>query len=129
MQLDRIDHFNVRTTAREAEAVRDFYRDVLGLREGPRPAFSFPGHWMYLGDAPVLHIAGALPADTPAAAGTGRFDHVSFRARDAKAVQKELDARGIAWRGTAVPGTELYQLFFHDPVGMKVELTFYDGAG
>ncbi len=113
--------------------MRDFYRDVLGLREGPRPSFAFPGYWLYLGETPVVHIAGRLAAEAPPAPVGGSdvargLDHVSFRARDAKAAGRELDAQGIAWRGTPVPGTSLYQLFFHDPAGVKVELTFYDGG-
>ena len=132
MRLDGIDHYTIRAGVQEVDHVRDFYRDVLGLREGPRPSFAFPGYWMYLGETPVVHIAGNLAAQAPATAGseagvTRGLDHVSFRARDAKAVGRELDARGITWRGTPVPGTSLYQLFFYDPAGVKVELTFYDG--
>jgi len=129
MQLDRLDHFNIRCGPEHTEPLRDFYRDVLGLQEGARPAFPFPGHWLYLGEVPVLHIAGRLPADAPSAGpdGAAGFDHISFRARGAKSVQRELDARGIAWRGTPVPGTEMYQMSFPDPVGVKVELIFYEG--
>jgi catechol 2,3-dioxygenase-like lactoylglutathione lyase family enzyme len=128
MQLDSLDHFNIRSSAADADRLRDFYRDVLGLREGPRPAFPFPGHWLYLGETPVLHISGRLPADAPGVSAAERgIDHVSFRAQGAKAVQGALDARGIAWKGTPVPGTEWYQLAFHDPVGVKVELIFYEG--
>lgn len=84
---------------------------------------------MYLGDRPVVHIAGSLPADGPAApegrlGSTGQFDHVSFRTTDLDAVRSKLDALGIAFQGTPVPGFDLHQLFFYDPVGLKVELTF-----
>jgi catechol 2,3-dioxygenase-like lactoylglutathione lyase family enzyme len=130
VQLDCLDHFNIRTTPADTERLRDFYRDVLGLQEGKRPSFPFPGHWLYLGDTPVLHIAGRLPPDAPRngadAAGVG-FDHISFRAHGAKEIQGALDAKGIEWKGTPVPGTEMYQMAFLDPVGVKVELIFYEG--
>ncbi len=55
---------------------------------------------------------------------TGQLDHVSFRTGDLDAVRTKLDSLGISYEGTQVPGFDLYQLFFYDPVGLKVELTF-----
>lgn len=133
IQLRGIDHCTIRARPQDVDAIRDFYGDVLGLRSGRRPSFSFPGHWMYLDETAVVHIAGTLdPAGPAAPAGapgsTGRFDHVSFRADGLEATQAHLRARGVAFQGTPVPGTDLYQLFFYDPAGVKVELTFY-GVG
>ena len=128
MELHGIDHFNVRGRPQDVDALRDFYRDVLGLRQGARPAFKFPGYWMYLGETPVVHISGSLPADGPAAAGagsTGRVDHISFRAQGFAAVCHELGERGISCVPSPVPGMDIRQLFFVDPAGLKVELTFY----
>ena len=129
MQLDSLDHFNIRCSPHDCDGLRDFYRDVLGLQVGARPSFPFPGHWLYLRETPVLHIAGRLPSDAPAGPrdGSTGFDHISFKAHGAKSVQRELEARGIAWKGTPVPGTEMYQMHFFDPVGVKVELIFYEG--
>lgn len=133
IQLRGFDHCTIRVRPQDVDALRDFYGDVLGLRSGKRPDFSFPGHWMYLGETAVVHIAGTLdPAGPPAPVGapgsTGRFDHVSFRTEGLDATEAHLRARGIAFQGTPVPGTDLYQMFFYDPAGVKVELTFY-GVG
>lgn len=57
-----------------------------------------------------------------------QFDHVSFRTGDLAAVRTKLDALGIPFRGTPVPGFDLYQIILYDPAGVKVELTF-DGGG
>lgn len=121
-----LDHYTLRCRADEIDVLRDFYCDVLGLWAGPRPDFTFPGHWMYAGATPVVHIAGRLPEGTAdgVPGQTGRFDHLSFAGQDVAAVERHLTARGIAFQGTPVPGFPLYQLFFHDPVGVKVELTF-----
>lgn len=126
-----LDHYNIRCRPDELDTLRDFYVDVLGLRPGPRPHFSFPGHWLYASDIPLVHIAAALPEAnaTPGPGSTGRFDHVSFLGADVARTQAHLDARGITWKGTDVPGFPLYQLFFHDPVGVKVEVTFRVGGG
>ena len=124
--LTGIDHYTLRCRPDEIDTLARFYGDVLGLHPGARPAFSFPGAWLYLGASPVVHIAGTLGADHPTAAPgqTGRFDHLSFAANDVERVKAHLDRRGITFKGTDVPGFPLYQLFFHDPVGVKVELTF-----
>ena len=55
MPLQNLNHILV--LARDLEATRDFYVNVLGLRVGPRPPFKFPGHWLYLGDKAVVHLA------------------------------------------------------------------------
>jgi catechol 2,3-dioxygenase-like lactoylglutathione lyase family enzyme len=67
MDIQYIDHFTIRSRPQDVEALRDFYGNVLGLRPGLRPDFSFLGYWMHLGDRPVVHIAGSLPVDGPIA--------------------------------------------------------------
>ena len=121
-----LDHYTLRCREDEIDVLRDFYAAVLGLTAGPRPDFSFPGHWLYAGGWPIVHIAGRVPPGTPdgAPGQTGRLDHISFLGTDVATVEAHLHARGIEFQGTPVPGFPLYQLFFHDPVGMKVELTF-----
>jgi catechol 2,3-dioxygenase-like lactoylglutathione lyase family enzyme len=52
-----LHHFTIRCSGTELERLRDFYCDVLGMKEGPRPDFGFPGHWLYLGDSALLHLA------------------------------------------------------------------------
>ena len=126
MNVTGIDHYTLRCRPDEMDELRDFYGDVLGLKPGPRPDFAFPGHWLYCAGFPVVHIAATLAADTPTAqpSQTGRFDHLSFRAHDVLKVQAHLNERGIVFKGSKVPGFPLYQLFFYDPAGVKVELTF-----
>ena len=52
--IKRPDHFTIVTD--QLEATRAFYVDLLGMREGPRPAFPVPGLWLYVHDQPVLHV-------------------------------------------------------------------------
>lgn len=44
----QLNHFSIRTF--DLEASRAFYTDVMGFSVGPRPAFPFPGLWLYNGD-------------------------------------------------------------------------------
>ena len=129
MNLAGLDHVTIRTRPQDVDALRDFYRDVVGLHEGRRANFTFPGHWMYLGDRPVVHLAGTLPPDGPDPTGpgsTGQLDHVSFRAAGIPATRAHLDKIGLKYAEVPVPGLPLHQIFFHDPTGVKIELTFYN---
>ena len=49
-----LDHVNILTP--DIDKCRAFYIDGLGFREGFRPDFGFPGLWLYLEGAPVLHF-------------------------------------------------------------------------
>lgn len=121
-----IHHFTVRCSPSELERLRAFYGDVLGMQEGPRPDFDFPGHWLYIGDAALLHLAAILP-DRPGRTAEGDlsgFDHVSLAATQPDATRKRLAGLGIAFEELPVPGWPLWQIFLRDPVGSKIELTF-----
>lgn len=126
MQIERIDHITVIAQPAEIERLREFYCEVLGLAAGPRPDFRFPGYWLYPPTGgPLIHLAGiaerALPEGPQS---TGKLDHVSFRSTGLQAFRRHLQALGISSQEAPVPGFPLYQIFFHDPVGIKVELTF-----
>ena len=54
MSVGLLDHFNIRTR-KLGETVR-FYEEVLDLKKGDRPNFSFPGAWMYSEGKPVVHL-------------------------------------------------------------------------
>jgi len=132
--LKLLSHYNVRT--RKAAETRDFYVDVLGLREGDRPEFPFPGHWMYCGEMDVLHIVGIVDddaglkdylGDRGAEAdlqGGGAIDHIAFTATDAVAMAKHFVKHDIAARHRRVPNMDLYQIFLEDPNGITIELNF-----
>lgn len=108
-----------------------FYRTVLGLSCGPRPRFEFPGHWMYSGERALVHLAATLPAGAPVAMGaSGRacLDHVAFMSEGLEATRRHFDRLRVAYQELPVPGWPLHQIFLHDPVGTRIELTFEVGA-
>lgn len=127
MDLQFIDHYTIRVKKSELPAIRKFYISALGLKEGFRPPFDFPGHWLYLGDRPTVHLMGNAPEKEPkphAKAPTGKFNHVSFRAKNIAATRKRLKKLGMKFHEQAVPHFPLYQIFLTDPVGVQIELTF-----
>ena len=127
MELQFIDHFTLSVRPHELETLRAFYTDTFGLEEGLRPDFPFPGHWLYLGGRPVVHLAANLPDDIDVPDGsmaTGKFNHVSFRCKDVESTRRRLTGLGLKFREAPVPGFPLHQVFLHDPVGLLIELTF-----
>ena len=134
MPLSHIEHFLV--AADDIDATRDWYARVLGMRAGPHPDFGFPVHWMYLGDADVVHIgpsakmAGAIQkqylgrTSQKSEEGTGAIDHIAFRATGLAHMIEHLRREKIDFRQRRANGQALFQLFFHDPNGIKIELNF-----
>jgi catechol 2,3-dioxygenase-like lactoylglutathione lyase family enzyme len=123
-----LNHINLRAPSALLRELRDFYCEVVGLRDGPRPAFGSPGFWLYAGDTAVVHLSEQHVGETPRgpargdAAGT--FDHVAFAAVDPEAAAATLRARGIAFRNDRNAVTRQHQFFFADPAGNGVELNF-----
>ena len=136
MPLENLNHVLVLT--RDLEATRDFYVDVLGLEDGYRPPFPFSGHWIYLGDRAVVHVAenrGYLDArdqvrDGSADNATGSIDHIAFEASGLRAMIARLEESDIAAHHRKVPDLDLHQVFVHDPNGVRIELNFpaHEGA-
>jgi catechol 2,3-dioxygenase-like lactoylglutathione lyase family enzyme len=136
MALRRLDHFLVLTD--DIDATRDFYSRALGLEAGDRPPLAFPGHWLYVGDAPAIHVADRQAyaahaselgiAVEPAAGGPGPVDHIAFVADDYEDVAARLDAAGVEAVRNTVPGAGLRQLFFEDPNGVRIEINVMGGG-
>ena len=54
MEIGLLHH--VTLTVTDLDRSKEFYRDILGLKEIARPAFPFPGAWFEVGDAQHLHL-------------------------------------------------------------------------
>ena len=119
MTILAFEHLNI-TTA-DLERARRFYADVIGLRDGPRPPFSRPGAWMYLGEQAVVHIS---TSRAPVSRKSDAFDHVAFRAAGLEETRARLKAHDIYFEEFGVPENNLHQVFFRDPDGTEIELIF-----
>jgi catechol 2,3-dioxygenase-like lactoylglutathione lyase family enzyme len=135
-----LNHYSIRT--QDVARCRDFYAHVLGLTEGPRPAFSFSGAWMYRSDHAdyanaVVHIIGKEPQPADRLQGhtneqerahrpaTGSLDHIAFFAADGLSeMLARLNSRGVPYREQTVPGIGFHQLFLQDPEGITVEVSY-----
>jgi catechol 2,3-dioxygenase-like lactoylglutathione lyase family enzyme len=146
MDIKRVDHYSIRTP--DLEASRRFYTQIIGLREGPRPPFDFPGFWLYSGDPPtdlrngarnygMVHLMG-YDKDKPGsldayvgsrgaagpATGTGALDHIAFAATGREAMIDRCQRNGVEFFERAVPLLGLHQVFIKDPDGVMIELNY-----
>jgi len=117
-----LDHYNV-STRKLGETVQ-FYEDVLGLKNGPRPPFDFPGAWLYSAGHPVLHLNDISKTDREQRTDSGVIDHVAFGSRGFEAMKKKLAGKGINYRVNEVPNSTRRQIFLRDPNNVEIELNF-----
>ena len=124
MTIEAIHHVNIRAPATDIVKLRQFYCEIVGLRDGWRPPFESRGHWLYAGPHPVVHLVeGDDAGGTPSGGGV---DHVAFRCSDLAPMIERLRNSGIGFELTRVPSLECQQLLFRDPLGIGVELTTAD---
>ena len=122
MSVGMLDHYNV-STRNLRDTVR-FYEEVLGLVNGPRPPFDFPGAWLYSEGHPVLHLNDISPTDKPQRPDSGVIDHIAFGSRGFDAIKQHLTGKGVPFRVNEVPNSSRRQIFLTDPNNVLIELNF-----
>ncbi len=113
LQVTQIDHVSVLIT--DVECSRRFYRDLLGLKEIPKPrTFDFVVLWFDLGNMHVHLLLKERP-DTI----SGR--HFALRVADAAAARSYFADRGVdVQETTLIPGADRF--FIRDPDGNRIEI-------
>jgi len=122
MNVGVLDHYNVST--RNLKATVEFYENVLGFSNGPRPPFNFPGAWLYSAGHPVLHLNDISQTDKKQLADSGVIDHVAFGSRGFEATKQHLSGKGVSYRVNQVPNSARWQIFLRDPNNVEIELNF-----
>ena len=130
MLITGLFHLAIRTA--NLQSTLRFYSEVLGLREVPRPpAIKFPGAWLAVptpvGTA-VIHVYAGYVAEDPQGHipehnEAGVVDHLSLSAHGYLEFASKLRALGLSYREQNNGGGN-WQMFVHDPSGLKLELTF-----
>jgi catechol 2,3-dioxygenase-like lactoylglutathione lyase family enzyme len=122
INVGALDHYNVST--RDLKKTVQFYEDVLGFVNGPRPQFPFPGAWLYSAGHPVLHLNDIAGTDRQQPPNSGVIDHVAFGSRGFEATKQHLTEKGVAYRVNQVPNSTRWQIFLNDPNNVEIELNF-----
>ena len=133
MTVERLHHINLRVRPEDIHRLRDFYCDVLGLKEGWRPPFRSYGFWLYADDCAVVHLVQMGPHESDGDEGYAKpvIDHVAFRCSGREIMATRLRERGIPFTISEVPEAGDTQFLFRDPLGTGVELSFdpFPGEG
>jgi catechol 2,3-dioxygenase-like lactoylglutathione lyase family enzyme/uncharacterized protein YunC (DUF1805 family) len=126
LRVKSIDHATF--VVKDLERSRKFYVEALGMREVPRPAFSFAGSWFQAGATQIhliLEYSGSGPAGNllPGDKRNARTHHLAFLVDDAEATVPLLKASGVSILSGPKPRPDGYgQVFVTDPDGHVIEL-------
>lgn len=127
MSILYLDHFSLRTE--DVEQTTKFFVDAIGLENGPRPPFKFPGTWLYVDGKPVIHVLG-IDEETNKYLGAYEIngnsaaDHVAFQCQDPDSFRQRFNQLGLEYFEREVPETNVIQIFLKEPNGFTVELQF-----
>lgn len=126
LRVKSIDHATL--VVKDLERSRHFYVDVLGMREVPRPPFSFAGLWFQAGATQIhliLEYSGSAPAGNLLAEHlrSSRAQHFAFLIDDASNIVPMLKERQVPVLSGPKPRPDGYlQVFVTDPDGHIIEL-------
>lgn len=131
MKIGGLGHLAIRTD--DLAKTLSFYKDAMGFVEVKRPSgLTFPGAWLALpgeDSTAILHFYagqaavgpdGLVPKDND----QGIADHLALRAEGFLAFRDRFIEHGVAWRAQHLQGSNNWQMFVHDPNGLKIELAF-----
>ncbi len=119
MPATAMNHFTVLTD--QLDETVTFYRELLELEPGKRPNFKFPGAWLYSNGQAILHVIAGNKLPEPR---EGVIDHMAFSATGLIDTVERLKSRGLEYDLRRLDDANVWQLFFFDPNGAKVELDF-----
>jgi catechol 2,3-dioxygenase-like lactoylglutathione lyase family enzyme len=117
MHVYALDHVQIAMPRDGEPAARQFYGDLLGLTELPKPPnlAARGGLWFQCGSLQV-HL-GVEPEFRPA-----RKAHPAFLVRDLNAIRQTLAEAGCKVTIDPEPGPGVERIFTQDPFGNRIEL-------
>ena len=92
MKIAGVLHINIRCSVSDLPHLEKFYGQALGLENGYRPDFGFPGAWLYHGQEPIIHLA-ARYADGSIVKNkehNGSVDHIAFKCTGSDEMRERL---------------------------------------
>ncbi|MBS34904.1 MAG: glyoxalase [Thiotrichales bacterium] len=121
----KLDHYTIHTT--DLARARRFYEEVLGLSDGYRPPFEGPpGAWLYGPEQrPIVHLYEGRGEDEH---GNGPLDHIAFVIDQVDPYVERLRRHHIHYDTADVPELGGKQVFFRDPDGIQIELSYEPAA-
>ncbi|XOV81002.1 MAG: hypothetical protein ACFHVJ_08630 [Aestuariibacter sp.] len=118
----KIDHINISAPRTVLDEEKKFFCEIMGLKEGFRPAFSSNGYWLYNDEQAIIHLVESerhFASDKQ-----GYFDHVAFQMEGAERFISKLIRSNVAHQVKFVPKTTTTQVFVRTPAGIRLEANF-----
>jgi catechol 2,3-dioxygenase-like lactoylglutathione lyase family enzyme len=117
--VPKLDHINIHVV--DGARMVAFFEAVLGAKEGFRPPFGNPGHWVYVDGVPAIHLDVVERAsDFP----KGMVNHIAFGVYDFEATKARIEAGGWPYRITGIPDSDIGQFFVEGPERLLLEVQF-----
>ena len=123
MQIGKLDHVNVRT--HQLEKMIDWYTRILGMQQGYRPEFPFPGAWMYAGDTPSVHLVSVDDDSSIGSEAKLKLEHFAFTATGAAEFEVKLKQLAEPYRLGGLASESLIQYNVWDPDGNHIHIDFH----
>jgi catechol 2,3-dioxygenase-like lactoylglutathione lyase family enzyme len=130
--MDVLSVNHIALVVADVDRARQFYAEVLGLEEIPRPAsFTFPGAWMrrrgfeihLIGEAETGRAATLQPSYYERELRRGYLPHLAFEVADLETTRARLAQLDIMIvGGPQYRGDDVVQLYIRDPDGNVIEL-------
>lgn len=119
MQLRGLDHVNVRTA--KLDEMIAWYDNVLDMKTGPRPAFQFPGAWLYCSGNPIVHLIGV---DEEPKVTELKIEHFAIGASGLSEFLDRLKANKVDYRPSKVLDFGILQINIWDPDNNHIHVDF-----
>jgi glyoxylase I family protein len=92
LEIETLHHTSLPSS--DIERSKRFYSEVLGLKEIPRPSFTFPGAWYQVGDRTLHLIVGTRLTFREGKGIDSRDAHVAIRVKSFRGAIDHLAALG-----------------------------------
>jgi glyoxylase I family protein len=121
IEIESLHHVAVCVT--DIDRAKQFYSEVLGLKELPRPPFDFGGAWYALGDAQELHLIVHPPTLTMRRTTDidAKDGHLAIRVSSYQETLEHLRRYGIECLDRPRNLTPWPQIYVTDPDGNVIE--------
>ena len=116
------------------QVMSQFLIQTLGLTNGFRPPFDFPGIWLYSEDQPLIHIvemaakndglSDYLGEQKTISGAMGVIDHVALTGTHYFELLSRLKQQQIQYYERTVPLSNEHQVFVEGPDNLRLELLF-----
>ncbi|QTE21695.1 hypothetical protein [Polaribacter cellanae] len=118
----KIDHITIRTG--NLAKTKAFFETVFDLVEKPRPKVvqRIPGHWLFNGKHPFVHLIGGYGHRTDFT--TNNIDHVGFQMKGYQKFKQKLQELKIRYSLMDIEELQERRIFFRTPDGVLLETVF-----